>query len=256
MAGNPSKVAAVLGGQWGDEGKGKLVDILAEKAHVTARFNGGSNAGHTLIVNGKKFAFHLLPCGILYPQTINVIGAGVVLHIPTLLKELENLKSEDENAITRLRIDGRCHLVFDVHQIADGLLEAEKQSGGGDQIGTTKRGIGPTYMTKAQRSGIRAGDLLEFDLFEKKFQNLVGDFQKRFTFEYDVEAELKLYRDYAEKLGPYIVDGQYLLQSELDLGKNVLLEGANACMLDLDWGTYPFVTSSSCCAGGMCTGAG
>eukprot|EP01066_Platyproteum_vivax_P013874 Platyproteum_vivax@DN6255_c0_g1_i3.p1 len=198
MAGNPSKVAAVLGGQWGDEGKGKLVDILAEKAHVTARFNGGSNAGHTLIVNGKKFAFHLLPCGILYPQTINVIGAGVVLHIPTLLKELENLKSEDENAITRLRIDGRCHLVFDVHQIADGLLEAEKQSGGGDQIGTTKRGIGPTYMTKAQRSGIRAGDLLEFDLFEKKFQNLVGDFQKRFTFEYDVEAELKLYRDYAE----------------------------------------------------------
>ena len=157
-----SQVTAVLGSQWGDEGKGKLVDILANKFSMCCRFNGGANAGHTLVVADKKYAFHLLPCGILNPNCTNVIGNGVVLHIPTLMKEIADLSASipEEVIFARLMISNRASLLFDVHQTVDGILEAEK---GSKAIGTTKRGIGPCYSSKIIRNGLRVGDLLEWD---------------------------------------------------------------------------------------------
>merc|ERR1719215_2083503 len=167
----------VLGAQWGDEGKGKLVDILAQDAQVCARFNGGANAGHTLVVEGRKYAFHLLPCGIINRSCKNIIGNGVVCHIPTLMKELDALKEFDPRAVERVFISTRAHLLFDSHQVIDGLLEAEQ---GGNSIGTTKRGIGPCYSAKAIRNGLRFGDLLHFDEFERRLRELITWSQKRF----------------------------------------------------------------------------
>ena len=170
-------VCCVLGGQWGDEGKGKLVDILARDYDVIARFNGGSNAGHTLVVDGKKFAFHLLPCGMLYEDKVNIIGNGVVLHVPTMLKELErlqeggkfDLQAERAKSSQRLLISDRAHLLFDFHQTVDGQQEERLQA---DNIGTTKKGIGPAYASKATRNGIRVGELLDFDHFTKSLQQV------------------------------------------------------------------------------------
>ena len=170
-------VCAVLGGQWGDEGKGKLVDILARDYDVIARFNGGSNAGHTLVVDGQKFAFHLLPCGLLYPDKVNVIGNGVVLHVPTMLQELDRLqeggkfdqRAEQAKHSQRLLISDRAHLLFDFHQSVDGQQEKRLKD---DNIGTTKKGIGPAYASKATRNGIRVGELLDFDHFTRRLQQV------------------------------------------------------------------------------------
>eukprot|EP00439_Symbiodinium_sp_Y106_P046440 s5955_g5.t3 len=167
--GESSPFCVVLGAQWGDEGKGKLVDILAQDVQLCARFNGGANAGHTLIVDGKKYAFHLLPCGMINKACKNLIGNGVVVHIPTLMKELEALKDFDPQAVERVFISTRAHILLDSHQIIDGILEAEQ---GSDSIGTTKRGIGPCYSSKAIRNGVRFGDLLHFDEFERKVRDL------------------------------------------------------------------------------------
>ena len=170
-------VCAVLGGQWGDEGKGKLVDILAADYDVIARFNGGSNAGHTLVVDGRKFAFHLLPCGLLHRDKVNVIGNGVVVHVPTLLRELDSLQDggqfdqQAERAAhsQRLLISDRAHLLFDFHQTVDGLQESNLKA---DNIGTTKKGIGPAYASKATRNGIRVGELLDFDHFTRRLHQV------------------------------------------------------------------------------------
>mmetsp|Transcript_85110 Transcript_85110/g.150527 ORF Transcript_85110/g.150527 Transcript_85110/m.150527 type:complete len:558 (-) Transcript_85110:131-1804(-) len=287
MSGEDSKFCVVLGAQWGDEGKGKLVDILAQGVQLCARFNGGANAGHTLLVDGKKYAFHLLPCGMINKACKNLIGNGVVVHIPTLMKELDALKEFDPRAIERVFISTRAHILFDSHQITDGILEAEQ---GSNSIGTTKRGIGPCYSSKAIRNGCRFGDLLHFDEFERKLRELTAWSQKRFgePREKDLPAQLQLrkalreyntqyafdpehgqkggvknleeeiarYRRYAEILRPQIVDSVTLIHQDIQLGCKVLVEGANAALLDIDFGTYPFVTSSNTTIGSVCTGLG
>uniref|UniRef100_A0A0G4ICB5 Adenylosuccinate synthetase n=1 Tax=Chromera velia CCMP2878 TaxID=1169474 RepID=A0A0G4ICB5_9ALVE len=255
ISGAGALVVAVLGAQWGDEGKGKLVDILASEAQMCCRFNGGSNAGHTLVVGGKKYAFHLLPCGILYPKCQNVIGNGVVVHIKQLMQELEQIKSDFPDALQRLFISSRAHIVFDFHQLVDGLQEGEKLEEG-VSIGTTKKGIGPTYSSKAARSGLRIGDLRYFEEFEKKYRRLLKDYQRRFSFEYDAEEELARHRQYAEVLNSRLCDNVYMLHNAMSRKEKILVEGANATMLDMDFGTYPFVTSSSTSVGGIMTGLG
>ena len=165
-----SRFAVVLGAQWGDEGKGKLVDILAQRANLCVRFNGGANAGHTLVVGRNKFSFHLLPCGMINKDCTNFIGNGVVCHIPTMMKELEQLKEFDPNALSRLFISSRAHVLLDSHRSIDGMLEAEKD---GKAIGTTKRGIGPCYASKATRNGIRFADLINEETLDDKIYELL-----------------------------------------------------------------------------------
>jgi len=281
------KFCVVLGAQWGDEGKGKLVDILAQDVQLCARFNGGANAGHTLVVDGKKYAFHLLPCGIINRNCKNLIGNGVVCHIPTLMRELEQLKEFDPRAVERVFISTRTHLLIDAHQIIDGLLEAEAST---NSIGTTKRGIGPCYASKAVRNGLRFGDLLHFESFEIKLRELIRWSQSRFgkasdkdtpqqaqlrkcLMDYDtrlafdpekqakggvgsLDEEIEKYRGFAKLLRAQIVDSVTYIHEDISQGCRVLVEGANASLLDIDFGTYPFVTSSSTTIGGVCTGLG
>jgi len=253
LLGTNSKVCTVLGAQWGDEGKGKLVDILAKRYDLIARFNGGANAGHTLVVDGKKFAFHLLPCGMLYPDKINVIGNGVVLHVPTMLQELSQLTAAGIATDGRLKISNRAHLLFEAHKMIDGLQE---HALGGSNIGTTKKGIGPCYASKATRNGLRAGDLLDFALFKQKHTKLISALQSQYKFDYDIAKEQASYEELREIIKDNIIDTAFFLNSQLAQGKTVLAEGANAALLDLDHGTYPFVTSSSTTAAGVCTGLG
>jgi len=256
LAGLKGKVSCVLGAQWGDEGKGKLVDLLAQKYDVVARFNGGANAGHTLVVEGQKFAFHLLPCGMLYPQCLNVIGNGVVIHVPTMLDELKNL---DEAKITyegRLKISNRAHLLFDFHKLIDGAQENRR---GKNKIGTTKRGIGPCYSSKMTRNGVRVGQLLNWSRFEELYLELFNSLQGMFPQtlkDYDTAEELERYKTYVPILTPMIEDSIYLLNKYYKEGKRIIAEGANAALLDIDFGTYPAVTSSSTTAGGLSTGLG
>lgn len=287
ISGETSKFCVVLGAQWGDEGKGKLVDILAQEAQLCARFNGGANAGHTLIVDGQKYAFHLLPCGMINKSCKNLIGNGVVVHIPTMMKELDALRDFDHRALERVFISTRAHILIDCHQILDGILEAEQSS---MAIGTTKRGIGPCYSSKSIRNGLRFGDLLHFEKFESRLRELIAWSQKRFGEPRDrdsptqtnlrqalkdyntkkafdpensakggvssVDEEVERYRNFAKLLRTQIVDSVTLIHEDIKCGYKVLVEGANAALLDIDFGTYPFVTSSSTTIGGVCTGLG
>ncbi|KAJ3511594.1 hypothetical protein NLJ89_g4004 [Agrocybe chaxingu] len=251
-------VSVVLGSQWGDEGKGKLVDILAADIDVCARCAGGNNAGHTIVVpvNGEKktFAFHLLPSGLVNSSCTGLIGSGVVVHVPSFFKELDALQSQGLNCTGRLFISDRAHLVFDFHQIVDGLKEVEL---GGSSIGTTKKGIGPAYSGKASRSGLRVHHLFDHETFAQKFRKIVeGRFKRYGYFEYDTEGEIIRYKELAERLRPYVIDSVAYIHQAISSGKKVLVEGANALMLDLDFGTYPYVTSSSTAIGGVCTGLG
>ncbi|KAF8163718.1 AMPSase 1 [Crassisporium funariophilum] len=251
-------VTVVLGSQWGDEGKGKLVDILAADIDVCARCAGGNNAGHTIVVpvDGvkKTFAFHLLPSGLVNPKCTGLIGSGLVVHVPSFFQELDALESQGLDCKGRLFISDRAHLVFDFHQIVDGLKEVEL---GGSSIGTTKKGIGPAYSGKASRSGLRVHHLFDHDTFAQKFRKLVeGRFKRYGNFEYDTEGEIIRYKELAERLRPYVIDSVVYLHQAISSGKKVLVEGANALMLDLDFGTYPYVTSSATGIGGVCTGLG
>ncbi|XP_037294011.1 adenylosuccinate synthetase [Manduca sexta] len=251
-----NKVTVVLGAQWGDEGKGKVVDLLAVDSDIVCRCQGGNNAGHTVVVDGKEFDFHLLPSGIINQKCTSVIGNGVVIHLPGLFEELKKNELKGmKGCESRLVISDRAHIVFDIHQQVDGLQEAEK---GKNSLGTTKKGIGPTYSAKATRNGIRIGDLLgEFSLFEDKYRTLVASYKRMFpSLEVDIETELAKYREYAEKVRPMVRDTVSYLHKEIAAGKKVLVEGANAAMLDIDFGTYPYVTSSNCSIGGVCTGLG
>ncbi|KAK9476613.1 Adenylosuccinate synthetase [Lipomyces japonicus] len=249
----------VIGAQWGDEGKGKLVDILCDQIDVCARCQGGDNAGHTIVVNGVAYDFHMLPSGLVNPNCVNLIGSGVVLYIPGFFKELKAIEDKGISADGRLFVSSRSHLVFDVHQIADGLHEAELSAGA---IGTTRRGIGPAYATKATRSGIRVHHLVSqeegaWEEFEQRFRSLVASFRKRYgDFEYDIDAELVRYKELADKIRPYVIDAISFVHDSLDSNKRILIEGANALMLDLDFGTYPYVTSSNTSIGGVLTGLG
>ena len=250
------QVVAVLGCQWGDEGKGKLVGLISDFADVCCRFNGGSNAGHTLVVKNQRFTFHLLPCGITSLNTENFIGNGVVLHLETLMQELNRLVPQVPDALNRLFISSRVHLLFDFHMRADAMVEKKKAANGG-KLGTTCKGIGPCYSSKAARLGIRVGDLLNWDTFEKKYNALLHFVESSYGIQFnDAQDELARHAVYAKKIQNQIVDGVEWLHSRLSLNKKILVEGANASLLDLDFGTYPFVTSSSTIAGGICTGLG
>ncbi|XP_038072076.1 adenylosuccinate synthetase isozyme 1 A-like [Patiria miniata] len=252
-----NKVTVILGAQWGDEGKGKLVDLLATDADVVCRCGGGNNAGHTVVVDGTEYDFHLLPSGIINPKCKSVIGNGLVVHLPGLFEEGAKATKKGLNGWTdRLLVSDRAHLVFDFHQSVDGLQEKEK---GKKSIGTTKKGIGPTYSSKASRSGLRICDLMaDFSAFSEKFRSLVSTYQRMFPdLEVDIKTELARYEEFAEKLRPMVVDTVYFMYKSLqDPTKKVVVEGANATMLDIDFGTYPYVTSSNCSIGGVCTGLG
>ncbi|KAJ7172640.1 adenylosuccinate synthase [Mycena filopes] len=227
-------------------------------ADICARCAGGNNAGHTIVapINGVRttFAFHLLPSGLVNPKCTGLIGNGVVVHVPSFFDELDALQSQGLDCTGRLFVSDRAHLVFDFHQIVDGLKEVEL---GGSSIGTTKKGIGPAYSGKASRSGLRVHHLFDFTTFAEKFRKLVeGRFKRYGHFEYDTEGEILRYQALAARLKPYVIDSVVYLHQALAAGKRVLVEGANAAMLDLDLGTYPFVTSSATTVGGVCTGLG
>ncbi|XP_065189181.1 adenylosuccinate synthetase isozyme 1-like [Sycon ciliatum] len=252
-------VAVVLGAQWGDEGKGKIVDMLAEKAIAVCRCQGGNNAGHTVIIGENNFDFHLLPSGIVHENCTSIIGNGVVVHVPGLFAEIE--QNEKKGLVgweKRLLVSSRAHLVFDFHQSMDGLQEAEKGKG---SIGTTKKGIGPCYASKANRTGVRVGDLVgDYQHFTTMLRRLFDCSVKRFPQleeMVDIEKEIELYKEYAERLRPLVCDTvvavHELIQQKSGL---VIVEGANAAMLDIDFGTYPYVTSSNCTVGAVCTGLG
>lgn len=258
-------VNVVLGSQWGDEGKGKLVDILVSHYDVVARCAGGNNAGHTIVVDGVKYDFHMLPSGLVNPNCKNLLGNGVVIHIPSFFKELETLESKGLNdARGRLFISSRAHLVFDFHQRTDKLRELELagRSKEGKNIGTTGKGIGPTYSTKASRSGLRVHHLVNdnpgaWELFESRYRRLLETRKQRYgDFDYDAEEELNRFKQYKESLKPFVVDSVDFLHKSIANNEKILVEGANALMLDIDFGTYPYVTSSNTGIGGVITGLG
>ncbi|XP_066575173.1 adenylosuccinate synthase, like [Amia ocellicauda] len=257
-----NKVTVVLGAQWGDEGKGKVVDLLAMDADIVCRCQGGNNAGHTVVVDSVEYDFHLLPSGVLNKKAISFIGNGVVIHLPGLFEEAEkNLQKGKglQGWEERLKISDRAHIVFNFHQAVDGIQEQQRQQQAGKNLGTTKKGIGPAYSSKAARNGLRICDLIaDFSTFSNKFRVLAGQFQEMYpSLSINVEEELEQLRGYVERLRPLVTDGVYFLHSHLQgPPRKILVEGANAALLDIDFGTYPFVTSSNCTVGGVCTGLG
>jgi adenylosuccinate synthase len=247
----------VIGSQWGDEGKGKIVDYLAQKADAVVRYSGGSNAGHTVVVNNVAYKLRLLPSGILYPGKTCVLGNGVVINPGVVLKEIKDMRDKGVD-ISRIVISDRAHVVLPYHQLLDELQEAAL---GKAKIGTTKGGIGPCYMDKVARTGIRICDLMEPDTFAAKLKINVDAKNAIITKIYggkpfDYETILKEYLEYAEELRPYVADTGVVLDEIFASGKNVLFEGAQATFLDIDHGTYPYVTSSNPTAGNAATGSG
>lgn len=250
----------VVGTQWGDEGKGKIVDLLTRYADCIVRFQGGNNAGHTLVVDGKKFIFHLIPSGILYEDKQCYIGNGVVLDPGVLLAEMEKLAASGMPvAPDRLTISERAHLIMPYHKMLDLGSEAAKKKG--TKIGTTGRGIGPCYGDKVLRCGIKAGDLLDPTLFREKLAANIEEKNRILTEFYGVEpiatdTIFDEFQGFAEKLAPYIDNVSVKLDTARKAGKHILFEGAQGTQLDIDHGTYPFVTSSNVVAGNACTGSG
>lgn len=248
---------AIVGSQWGDEGKGRIVDLLSSQVDMVVRFQGGNNAGHTVVRGKDVFKLHLIPSGILYPEATCVIGDGVVLNPAVLIEELDNLKKKNIN-IENLRISCKAHMVMPYHVVLD---KAREHRLGKSKIGTTHKGIGPVYSDKASRSGIRTQDLLDRKIFKAKLEEELSlknaIIEKVYGMQpLDLEEIYEDYMLYAERIGKYIVDTAFLINGFLDQNKSVLFEGAQATMLDIDHGTYPYVTSSSTTAGGVCTGAG
>jgi adenylosuccinate synthase len=251
-------VIILVGGQWGDEGKGKVIDFLASRAQMVIRSQGGNNAGHTVITEDGEFKFQLIPSGILYPACTCIIGNGVVVDPIVLLRELSQLRErniEPKNLI----VSERAHMVMRYHPLFDQL---EEETRGDDRLGTTWRGIGPAYADKIRRIGFRIGDLKKEGFMRKKLAFVVGQVKNPILTRlydaepYDWESMLDEYLGYAKQLDPYIKDTFPVIQEALDSGANILLEGAQATMLDLDFGTYPYVTSSNPTAGGALTGSG
>ncbi|MDE7094094.1 MAG: adenylosuccinate synthase [Oscillospiraceae bacterium] len=247
----------VIGTQWGDEGKGKVIDILASRAEVVVRSQGGNNAGHTVVSNGQTYKLHLVPSGILYPETQCLIGAGVVLDPKDFIGELDEMERRGIST-KNLKIDPRAHVVMPWHITLDGLSEAFR---GGNDIGTTKRGIGPTYMDKYERCGIRICDLVNPAVFAEKTLATGKLKNKIITAVYggqahDLDAIIQEYSAYGERLKPYVADVSVLTYEAHKAGKTILFEGAQATLLDIDFGTYPFVTSSHPLSGGVTVGTG
>ena len=247
----------VVGTQWGDEGKGKITDFLSENAEVIARYQGGDNAGHTIQFNGVTYKLHLIPSGIFSPEKISVIGNGVVLNPKSLITELAYL--HERNVTTdNLRISDRAHVILPYHIRLDQLQEEAK---GDNKIGTTNKGIGPCYMDKAARVGIRVADLLDREVFAERLRINLAEKNRLFTKMYDAEPIefddiFEEYYEYGQQMKQYVCDTSVILNDALDQGKRVLFEGAQGVMLDIDQGTYPFVTSSNPVAGGVTIGSG
>ena len=248
----------VIGAQWGDEGKGKIVDFLAKDADIIARYQGGNNAGHSIVVGNEKYIFHLIPSGILYPEKKCIIGNGVVISPRVLFDEIDDLRKRGVYINSNLYVSDRAHLIMPYHLLIESNDEMLR---GSKKIGTTGRGIGPAYVDKAGRLGIRVGDLLDFDTFKGKLDlNLA--MKARFldkSEDWIKSTRLEIieeYKGYAEKMKPFIADTSFILYEAIKSGKNVVFEGAQATLLDIDFGTYPYCTSSNPTAGGVCVGLG
>jgi len=251
------QIRAIVGTQWGDEGKGKIVDFLAKEADVVVRAQGGNNAGHTVKAFGKVFKLHLIPSGILYKDKLNIIGNGVVIDPESLIQEIESLEKEGIST-ENLKISDRAHLVMPYHKILD---EEQERLRGEESLGTTKRGIGPAYTDKTERTNLRVCDMLDEEEFVQKLRTVYERKNQILTHVYHKTPMkfgelLEQFMKYGEILKPYITDTIKLLNDSIKAGKKVLLEGAQATMLDLDYGTYPYVTSSHPTVGGFCIGAG
>jgi adenylosuccinate synthase len=249
-------VTVVVGAQWGDEGKAKVIDLLAKEHTYVVRYQGGHNAGHTVVVGGERYALQLVPSGILYDHVIPVIGNGVVVDLPTLFAEIDALEARGI-ACGRLRVSSRAHLIFPWHQAHDAIAEAMR---GGDKIGTTLKGIGPAYADKARRVGLRSGDVLDPASFAEHVKARAVAENRQLADAggepLDVDEIVERFCAHGARLAPYVVDTVGLLHEALASGAHLLLEGAQATFLDLDHGTYPYVTSSNPTAGGACTGTG
>jgi len=250
-------VVAVIGAQWGDEGKGKIVDLLAEKADAVIRFSGGDNAGHTVINPGGEFKLHIVPSGIFYQRTACIIGNGVVINPRVLLDEIDSLRAKGINT-GNLHISDRAHLIMPWHILLDRLDEEKR---GASAIGTTGKGIGPAFSDKTARKGIRTCDIIDAAMFRARLASLLESKNELLTRLYNAEAldfnkVFNEYSAYAERLVPYIKDTTAMISDLLERGSNIVLEGAQGTMLDTDFGSYPFVTSSSPLAAGACMGSG
>jgi adenylosuccinate synthase len=249
-------VTVVVGAQWGDEGKAKVIDLLAAEHSHVVRYQGGHNAGHTVVVGDERYALQLIPSGVLYPHIVPVIGNGVVVDLPTLFREIDTLEGRGISC-AKLKVSSQAHLIFPWHQSLDALYEARR---GDEKIGTTLKGIGPAYSDKARRIGLRAGDVLDAGAFieavranatyhNREIVGLGGE-------ALDADALAAQFGELGARLAPYVADTVELLHEALDRDDALLLEGAQATFLDLDHGTYPFVTSSNPTAGGACVGTG
>ena len=249
-------VTVVVGAQWGDEGKAKVIDLLAKEHTYVVRYQGGHNAGHTVVVAGERYALQLVPSGILYDHVVPVIGNGVVVDLPTLFSEIDALEARGISC-RQLRVSSRAHLIFPWHQAHDAIAEAMR---GDDKIGTTLKGIGPAYADKARRVGLRAGDVLDAASFAEHVKVRAVAENRQLAAAggevLDVDEVVERCSELGARLAPYVVDTVGLLHEALAAGAHLLLEGAQATFLDLDHGTYPYVTSSNPTAGGACTGTG
>ncbi|MFC2008290.1 adenylosuccinate synthase, partial [Chloroflexota bacterium] len=248
---------AVIGGQWGDEGKGKVVDLLAQQARVVVRFSGGDNAGHTVVNNQGEFRLHLVPSGIFSPYAICVIGNGVVINPAVLIDELDQLNQRSVD-VSRFFISDRTHLVMPYHLLLDGL---EEEARGGKALGTTRKGIGPAFTDKTARLGIRTGDLLDKGALLERLRPVLEYKNTILTRIYgasplSLDDVYRQYCQYGERLAPFIRETAIMLEEAFDRGEMVLLEGAQGTLLDPDFGTYPYTTSSSPLAAGACLGSG
>ena len=251
-------VKVVVGTQWGDEGKGKVIDYLAKDCDIVARYQGGANAGHTVITNNKKYIFHLIPSGILYPDKICILGNGVVVDPAALLSEISNLKKEKIKLNKRFFISENLHLTLPYHKLLDQIEDKKRGRG---KLGTTGRGIGTTYTDKYARLGIRVVDFLNEKVFREKLRvslKLKNYLLKEYYEEkvYSLEKISREYRVYRKQIKGYVIDTSLYLNQAIRKGKNILAEGAQGTFLDIDFGTYPYVTASNPIAGGVCTGLG
>jgi len=243
----------VVGTQWGDEGKGRVIDLLARKADAVVRYQGGSNAGHTVVVDGEKFVFHLIPSGILHPGKKAIIANGVVIDPEQLLKEIKDLKERGIPVEKNLYISANAHVVMPYHKDVEKWEESLRGKG---KIGTTGRGIGPAYVDKVARRGIRMGDLLERKTLEEKLNLNLKIYGNLLGVSYSKEEILEKFLEFGKKLKKYITDTSLLIYRLMEEGKDILFEGAQGTLLDIDHGTYPYVTSSNASAAGVCTGCG
>ncbi len=251
-------VQVIVGAQWGDEGKGKIVDLLSDEADIVARYQGGANAGHTVVIGGEKFVLHLIPSGILQPHPTCIIGNGVVIDPAALMYEIELLTQKGVQVQGRLLISHRAHLVMPYHKLLD---QTKEESGRQGKIGTTGRGIGPAYVDKAHRMGIRIVDLIDAETLREKIQQNLQEKNAILSVVYgkapvDAETILQEYRRFDESIDPFVTDITRCLNEAIAAGKNILCEGAQGSLLDMDFGTYPYVTSSNPTSGGACTGLG